>query len=361
MSRLWRLKSRLRRSEPPDHRDHDEVLHEPLRQAGSNDQGLASLGKLIESQEHLVRELSAAVAAQQTVLQSLYRSAGLDTPIDVEATPLAFPTGSGPDLVSAQTFDIEAKLFGLFRLDFQGKPQKPWASQRATSLLKFLLLHPAGPARREELMTAFWPNSSAKSARNNLNAAVYQLRSRLRELDSDRSHIIYTAGSYAISPELKYRTDVEDYLTAVAAGVKALQAGEETSAARNFRMARSFYAGPLLEDDASGDWYVESQRRLHLEHCALLERLGRLLLDQAEIEEAIVIGNELLEADPCRETGHQLLMCAYAELRQPQLVVEQFQRCAEMMRRELSAAPAESTVDLFRRLVPGYRCPYTHP
>ena len=84
----------------------------------------------------------------------------------------------------------------------------------------------------------------------------------------------------------------------------------------------------------------------------MLERLCALLLEMGDVGNAITVGDELLEADPCWETGHQLLMRAYAALEQPQLVVQQFRRCEATMRRELSVDPAKATVDLYRTLVP---------
>jgi hypothetical protein len=44
-----------------------------------------------------------------------------------------------------------------------------------------------------------------------------------------------------------------------------------------------------------------------------------LLLEDGEADEAVTVRDELLGTDPCRKTGHQLLMCAYAALGQPQL------------------------------------------
>ena len=239
--------------------------------------------------------------------------------------------------------DLEARLLGPFEVRYRGQALTRWPSQRAASLLKFLLLHNGRPVRREVLMDAFWPSSSPKSARNNLNVTVYQLRQQFRAHNANRTHIVYNAGSYRIDPELCCRTDVDDYARSVARGHQAADRGDGPAAVRWYREAKRLYAGPLLEDDTSGDWYIETQRRLHFEHCAVLERLCALLLEAGEVAQAVTVGDELLEADPCRETGHQLLMRAYAELEQPQLIVQQFKRCEAALRRELSIDVSEAT------------------
>lgn len=306
---------------------------------------------LIASQERLVDRLSAEADVLHTLLLELYRAAGLPPPTADPVSPLS-PVADPAVVLGVRAVDIEARLLGAFELRYRGQLLDPWAAQRAASLLKLLLLNDGRPVRREELMEAFWPQSTAKSARNNLNAAVYQLRSQLRVLDPNRTHIVYAAGCYGLGPGITWRTDVNDYATVVAAGRGAVEDGDEETAIRSFQLARSLYRGPLLEGDTSGDWYIESQRRFDVEHCALLEHLGGLLLEHDRPGEVIAVGDELIDADPCRETGHQLLMRAYAALDQPQLVVEQFHRCRATMRRELSIGPTSATVELFRLLVP---------
>lgn len=312
----------------------------------------AALTEVIAAHERLLGHLVAATAAERAVLQELYQSAGLG---EREGTVSPAPAApGGPAGRSAEIrADLDARLFGPFEVRYRGQPVAPWPSQRAASLLKFLLLHHGRPVRREVLMDAFWPGSSPKSARNNLNVTVYQLRQQLRAHDPGRTHVVYIAGSYRIDPELRCRTDLDDYTRSVARGHQAADGGDGLAAIGWYREARRLYAGPLLEDDTSGDWYIGTQRRLHFEHCAVLERLCALLLDRGDLDEAVAAGDELLRTDPCRETGHQLLMRAYAALDQPHLIVQQFRRCEATLRRELSVELSEATVELYRALLTG--------
>ena len=326
--------------------------HEPAKRRGAAGEPAAALAEAIAEHERLVGNLVAATAAQRAVLQELYQSAGLEERMG--AFPLA-PTapGGAADRSVEVRADLEARLLGPFEVRYRGRALAPWPSQRAASLLKFLLLHRGRLVRREVLMDAFWPSSSPKSARNNLNVSVYQLREQLRAHDPDRTHIVYNAGSYRIDPELCCRIDVDDYARSVARGHHAADSGDGLAAVKWYREARWLYAGPLLEGDTSGDWYIETQRQLHFEHCAVLERLCALLLERGDVGEAVTVGDELLGTDPCRETGHQLLMRAYAALEQPHLVVQQFRRCEATLRRELSVDLSDATVELYRALLAG--------
>jgi DNA-binding SARP family transcriptional activator len=76
-----------------------------------------------------------------------------------------------------------------------------------------------------------------------------------------------------------------------------------------------------------------------------------LLLELGDPGEAIAVGEELLEDDPCRETCHQLMMRAYAAMDQRHLVVQQFDRCQKVLRCELALDPMESTVDIYQSLI----------
>lgn len=326
-----------------------QYRHESAESRGAGEPAVALIDA-IAAHERLLGDLITATAAQRAVLLDLYESAGLDERLGTMPHAPTAPGGAADRSFEVQA-DLEARLFGPFEVRYRGQVLAPWPSQRAASLLKFLLLHHGRPVRREVLMDAFWPGSSAKSARNNLNVTVYQLRQQLRAHDPGRTHIVYNAGSYRIDPELRCWMDVDDYARSIARGNQAAHSGDWLTAIKWYREARRLYAGPLLEGDTSGEWYIGTQRRLHFEHCAVLERLCALLLERGDVDEAVTIGDELLRNDPCRETGHQLLMRAYAALDQPHLIVQQFRRCETTLRRELSVELSEATVELYRALL----------
>jgi DNA-binding SARP family transcriptional activator len=341
---LWERGARRELTEP------GQPCRETAEPTAAGAEPAAALAEVIAAHERLMSYLVAATAAEQAVLDELYQSAALDKRTGAPAVPAP---GGAEDQRGKAPADLEARLFGPFEVRYRGQVLAPWPSHRAASLLKFLLLHHGRTVRREVLMDAFWPSSSPKSARNNLNVTVYQLRQQLRAQDPSRTHVVYCAGSYRLDPDLRYRIDVDDYARSVARGHHAVDGGDRLAAVTWYREATRLYAGPLLEGDTSGDWYAASARQFHFEHCTVLERLCSLLIERGEIDEAVTVGDQLLQADPCRETGHQLLMRAYAALDQPHLIVAQFKRCEATLRRELSVELSEATVELYRALLAG--------
>src|SRR5215470_11805452 len=114
-------------------------------------ESIAALTGVIAAHERLLGHLVAATAAERAVLQKLYQSAGLDElkgTLPRAPTAPAIPVGRS---VEARA-DLDVRLFGTFEVSYRGRPLAPWPSQRAASLLKFLLLHHGRPARREVLM-----------------------------------------------------------------------------------------------------------------------------------------------------------------------------------------------------------------
>lgn len=306
----------------------------------------------IERHERLVHELQTALDAQVKLLDQLTRQ----LPATGDSTAALPRQGSPQHTATTEhgaTAQLVARLLGSFEIYVGGgSVVDTWRSQKAASLLKYLLLQAAHSARRDVLMDVFWPRSSSKSARNNLNVAVYQLRSTLRGCDPGRTHVVYRAGSYRLDNQLTLWIDVDEYTQAVHLGHQCSERGDTAAALTAYRHAHALYRGELLEDDTSGEWFFDMQRRLRLDHCTLLERLGVLLLEHGELNQSALMGEDLVAADPCRETGYQLLMRTYAALGQPQLVVNQYRRCVDVLRRELAVGPDPSTTSLFASLVP---------
>jgi len=97
----------------------------------------------------------------------------------------------------------------------------------------------------------------------------------------------------------------------------------------------------------SGDWYTATQRQLHFEHCAVLERLCALLLERGDIDEAVTRRGPAAADRPVPENRSSAADARLRRARQPHLIVQQFRRCEITLRRELSVGLSEATVELY--------------
>lgn len=322
----------------------DPKTNQPLSARGA----MASLDAAAAAHECLTQQYDQAADAHRLIARNLRAGIrGRRTLQDHDtAGPILF---AEPKPVAGDTL-IVARLLGPFEVSIGGRSVGR-RSHRAASVFKYLLLHDGNPVPRGDLMGAFWPFSSSGSARNNLNVALYAVRRSLNVVDPEHHHIIYQDGAYLLNPKLRFWVDVHEHGLASHVGHRCYDSGDTAAALEAYRYARQLYRGSLMEGDSSGEWFFEREARLRDEHHLVLERLGKALLQNGDFNGTIDIVRELVAADPCRETGHQLLMRAYAELQQPHLVVRQYRQCVDVLRRELSVQPDGATTALLETLV----------
>jgi DNA-binding SARP family transcriptional activator len=321
-------------------------------QPESRDEAVAALEVALGDHERLVNGLERATAAHRVVAKNLRAQITALAPAhESEAWEDAAGERDEEDAAFGQ-YSIAARLLGPFEVSVGGTEVRLWRSQRAASLLKYLLFHHDRPVRREALMDAFWPFSTPAAARNNLNVAVHSLRRTLSFVDPERSHIVYRNGVYLLNPGLRCWVDVREYSATCRRGNRCFETGDLAQAITAYLHARSLYRGPVMEGDMSGEWFRDDELRLRDQHHWLLERLGTGLLQHGDLSASVDVARELVSADPCRETGHQLLMRGYAALQQPQLVVRQYRHCVDVLHRELSVEPHETTRALLVRQPP---------
>jgi DNA-binding SARP family transcriptional activator len=246
--------------------------------------------------------------------------------------------------------DISARVLGSFELSVAGVPVLRWNSRKARSIFQYLLMHRDRPVRREFLMELEWPNHTYGSARNNLNVALYNLRSTFDRKGIGVPTILYKEGCYLLNPALTCWIDRDEFLSALRNGQLARQDGQTQGAIDAWRSAVQLYRGLLFEDDLAGEWYLPEQCQLKELYLKALEYLAEVYCDLGQLPTAIEFGHLAIRCDPCCEPVHRVLMRCYAHQHQQQLVSRQFRLCVAAMHDELGVAPASETVQLFRTL-----------
>lgn len=203
----------------------------------------------------------------------------------------------------------------MLQLYFFGTPtlllaDKPLADlQRSRICLRlwaFLVLHRQQAHSRDRLATLFWPELGADRARRTLNNVVWRLRTALGEA-GDR---------LVVTPEtLQACLTSADWLdvTAFAERTQVLMAsiaGEPlTQALAQAEAALPLYRGDLLDGlDDEWCWPLRTQWR----ECyrQTLERLAEACLQQQAWERGLTLAQQLLTADPDRQSGYQYAMAS---------------------------------------------------
>src|SRR5689334_3353548 len=91
------------------------------------------------------------------------------------------------------------RLFGKFRLFFNGEPISDLHPGKAQGLLCYLLLHRNRIHPREALAALYWGESSTAQSKKYLRTTLWQLRAALKEPDEGRL-LIAGADSLQVNP-----------------------------------------------------------------------------------------------------------------------------------------------------------------
>ena len=269
------------------------------------------------------------------------------------ALPLvAAPAQPGPEEPEPAA-DIAALALGPLEVRVAGQRVLKWNSLKARAVFQYLLIHQDRPIRRDVLMDLQWPDHSHNSARNNLNVALYSLRSTLDGLGHAAQPILYRDGCYILNPDLTWWIDRNAFLAAMDDARLARRADRTEQAIDAYRRAIRLYRGPLFEDDVAGEWYLPEQRHLEELYVQALEAVAEIHFELGELPDAVRFGQLAVSSDPCCEPIHRMLMRCYAAQHQQQLVSRQYRICVATLQNELGISPGEETVLLFRKLTSG--------
>jgi DNA-binding SARP family transcriptional activator len=120
-----------------------------------------------------------------------------------------------------------------------------------------------------------------------------------------------------------------------------LSDGADTDLARHVELLPDWY----------DDWLVTERERIRQLHLHALERQAERLVGDGRHDDAIQLGLRAAAMEPLRESPHRLVVrCHLAEGNLIE-VVRHYDRYADLLRRELGAAPSP----LMRALTDGWR------
>ena len=247
--------------------------------------------------------------------------------------------------------DVATSALGPLEVRVAGQRVPRWTSMKARAVFQYLLIHQDRPTRRDVLMALQWPDHSHKSARNNLNVALYNLRGTLDGLGSGVQSVLYRDGCYILNPGLTWWIDRNEFLSALDDARLADRAGRPEKVMDSYHKAIRLYRGPLFEDDGASEWYLPEQRRLKDLYGQALEYAAEIHFQRGELPEALQFSQLAINNDPCSEAVHRLLMRCYASQHQQQLVSRQYRVCTATLRDELGVSPCDETTQLFRELI----------
>ena len=251
-----------------------------------------------------------------------------------QPSPLQAGTRAGPE----ETLRIFG--FGQGRVERAGEriPSSDWETESTRMLLFYLLAHPN--RSRDQIVAALWPDLPPHRVKATFHTTKFRLK---RALGQEATH--FDGYGYQIHADLDYWFDVEQFerLSEGAGQGKRLE---------QLQRAIALYRGDFLED-CYADWAVPYRERLRERYLEALDKLAGWLVARRQYRQAIRVLHRGLEVDDLRESFYRQLMRVYALSGQRSQAIVQYQRCADILERELGLHPSPQTTTLYHRILDG--------
>lgn len=254
---------------------------------------------------------------------------------------------------------LSLALLGTFRARLDGQAIGEFESDKARALLTYLVVEVDQPHPRDHLAGLLWPDWPNTNARANLRHALNNLRTVLRNQETNPPFLLSERQTIQFNPASDYFLDVEEFGRHLVelAKVEPGQAGEPI--VQGWQRATKLYAGPFLHGfflpdcSAFEEWLLLTRERLQLQMLATLRALALHFEQQGDYKEAQRYVRRQLELDPLREEAHGQLMRLLALTGQRSAALVQFETCRKLLADELSVGPDAELVALQQQIQTG--------
>ncbi len=245
---------------------------------------------------------------------------------------------------------LEIALLSPLAIALDGQPLK-LPSRRTEALLVYLLRNPH-PHAREVLANLLWDDLPQNKALGNLRVLLANLR---KVLDP---YVTITRQSAAWNGASDYRVDLTALEELLAGSrVEIDRNGALTKAtAANLGAALQRYQGDLLPGfylhagRGFEEWLATEREWLWTRAVEALDDLATEYLQWGDYRAGVEQAQRLVDLDPLREEGHQLLMQLWAADGQISAALAQYERCVQLLDEELAVPPHGFTTDLYERM-----------
>lgn len=233
--------------------------------------------------------------------------------------------------------EVKIKLLGSPEIYIDGS-QIQFHRRKEMALLAFLSME-SRTYSRDYLAELLYPDQDRRSALGSFRVNLYWLRSKLGPETVQTSSKTVSLAPDSVSTDVE---ELESLLT------------DKSDPENRFHRLKALYRGDFLSSFYldSGihfeEWQLENQDRLRSLYGAVLNNLAEQLLRENNRDTALEAFCELIKIDPLNEEAHRKIMFIHGEAGRFGLAIRQFQRCQEILLRELDTLPSGETVSLYQ-------------
>lgn len=253
---------------------------------------------------------------------------------------------TAPITVNQSMLTIQA--LGEPNVLFHEKPITRWRMARAMELF-FFLLDCGRPMRREQIITALWPEVD-----DQINQTFYSTIYYLRKALGGECCIVSQSGTYTLNLASLYGTnvwyDVEAFQNHHMQAKQALVEEDDTAASTALRAMVNLYHGDFAQPFYN-DWCTLQRDELRLAYLDARHQLAQIAWRAEQFDESMVHWQHMLAIDNCLEDAHYGLMLCYIRQGKKGLALRQYRRCRDILQQELGDVPGVEVEKLHQRLM----------
>ncbi|CAN7778652.1 AAA family ATPase [Variovorax sp. LjRoot175] len=229
---------------------------------------------------------------------------------------------------------LQVRLLGAVEIILDGRRLRAFNSLRLQRFLGLIALR-RDPQHRSRLAFELWPDSDEHQARTNLRKLLHDFRHSLPdthefvEIDNETVRWI---------PSGPGEVDVLRFQDALAAG--------------DFELAGRLYSGDLLPA-CYDDWVLSERERLRAQAYGALVRLTEAAARRKDHRATIRHAQRIIDLEPTDEAAVRVQMKAHLALGDRAAAVRSYHRYADVLERDLAAAPSEAIGAMYRQLRAG--------
>ncbi len=199
---------------------------------------------------------------------------------------------------------LAAHGFGNLRVEMHGREvtDLEWRSEKSKEMFFFFLCN-RRPLRKEEIVTALWPDLPDDKTGSLFHSNLYRLRKALYP-----ECIAKDSGRYILDPQGTFWFDVEEFQEALKAAEELPAGGDEAIAL--MEKARALYAGQFASEFYS-EWAETLRWQLEEQHMRLLTAMAGACTERGEYKRSADLCQQILSEDEYNEAAWYRLMSNY--------------------------------------------------
>lgn len=238
---------------------------------------------------------------------------------------------------------IKLHTLGRFALFVDDKPSSldAKAQHKTLELLKALIALGGRDVPDQKLCEALWPEAEGDLAHQNFKVTLHRLRKLI-------------GADALVVQDSKLTLDTRYAWVDAWAFERLLGAMDDASLEGNIAglagEAIKLYGGAFLQTEDKY-WALTMRERLRGKFLRIIGKATDQLCSQSLCTEVIACFQKGIEIDPLAESFYQGLMQCHYCLKQPAAGLAVYQRCREVLQRELAVLPSGKTAELHAKLL----------